>query len=242
MSAISLDVPVSPGRIDLRPGWLRPAALAIVLLGHAGAFVLVGTRVEPEQLPSVPIELSELAPAEPAPAEPTPAVAETPPDPGPPEETPVAQEEPPPPPDPVALPPEEPPTPMPQEAPRRPLAPVKPKVAKAPRPRPVAVQGTSQAAPQAPAAPSIAPAAYGVLVSAQLQRNLAYPAGVSGAGAVGVTLTIGPSGHTQSASITSSSGNGAFDAAVRQAALAVQAPPPPGGRYTAHTTIRFRQR
>jgi TonB family protein len=42
-----------------------------------------------------------------------------------------------------------------------------------------------------------------------------------------------------SQSITRSSGNGALDGAARAIMSALQTPPPPGGRFSTATSIRF---
>ncbi|MTV31586.1 TonB family protein, partial [Rhodoblastus acidophilus] len=52
-------------------------------------------------------------------------------------------------------------------------------------------------------------------------------------------FTIGPSGRVVSQAITRSSGHAALDAAARAILSAVQAPPPPGGRFSTNTIIRF---
>ena len=238
MSVIPFEPFALAPAFQLRPAWVRPLALAGVIAAHAVVFVLLGTKVEPEQLPSVPLELSDLPYSEPTP----PPVSEAEP---PPMEEVMMPDEVRPPPDPYAMPPEMPP-PVVQETPKQQPVPVKPRLPVAAKPkvvaRPASPRPATTAEAATPAAPAFSGAAYGALVSAQLQRHLAYPSSASGAGAVGVTLSIGPSGHAISVVITSSSGNAAFDAAVRQAGLAVQAPPPPGGHYIAHTTIRFRQR
>ena len=58
-------------------------------------------------------------------------------------------------------------------------------------------------------------------------------------GAVGVAFTIGPSGRVISQSITRSSGNPVLDAAARTTLSSVHTPPPPGGRFSTSTNIRF---
>jgi protein TonB len=56
---------------------------------------------------------------------------------------------------------------------------------------------------------------------------------------VGVAFTVGSSGRIVSHSITKSSGNAALDARVHAMMEAVEAPPPPGGSFRGHITIRF---
>ena len=280
----------------LMPRSFRPAAISAIIVLHGLGITFLGTHVEPELLPAVPVDWEFAAeplastaeevlevdppPAEAAPVneEPTPVVEKPPtsdpapiiaPNPEPvftPPPEPVLEQAPEPvlehlrdgsAPEPVVRQPE---TTKPADS-RQPdpaLMPPKPKanIAKAPLSKPVvkpaekkpsartyrqAAPAGQQAAGVQPAPSTISPASYGAIVASQLRSRLIYPSRASGTGAVGVTLTIGTAGRTIAVSITSSSGSSAFDAAVRQAALAVQAPPPPGGTYTARTTIRFRQ-
>ena len=83
---------------------------------------------------------------------------------------------------------------------------------------------------------------YAAFLAAEIARHKAYPevaraAGVTGA--VGVALTVGPSGRIVTHTIIRSSGNSALDHEVDAMTLAVQAPPPPGGRFQTEATIRF---
>jgi protein TonB len=85
-------------------------------------------------------------------------------------------------------------------------------------------------------------AAYGMLVSAELNRHKHYPpdalaAGVEGR--VGLIVSIGPSGAILSHAITRSSGNAAIDASVRQMVAASHPPPPPGGSFRGSVVINF---
>ncbi len=83
---------------------------------------------------------------------------------------------------------------------------------------------------------------YGALVVAELNRRKFFPAAARQAGAsgsVGVSFTLGPSGRVISQSIVRSSGNAALDDAARAILSAMQTPPPPGGRFSANTSIRF---
>ncbi len=91
-------------------------------------------------------------------------------------------------------------------------------------------------------ATSMSPAAYAGLLAAEIRRHTFYPASARAAGitgAVGVAFTIGPSGRVISQSITRSSGNPVLDAAARTTLSSVHTPPPPGGRFSTSTNIRF---
>jgi protein TonB len=77
---------------------------------------------------------------------------------------------------------------------------------------------------------------YGSLFRAALRRHQIHAAGV---GSVGVAFTVGGSGHVVSASVTNSSGQGALDAAALRMVRSSSAGPPPGGSYSASTTINF---
>jgi periplasmic protein TonB len=83
---------------------------------------------------------------------------------------------------------------------------------------------------------------YAGLLLAEVNRHRFYPSAARAEGAtggVGVAFTIGPSGRVVSQAITRSSGHAALDAAARAILSAVQAPPPPGGRFSTNTIIRF---
>jgi protein TonB len=85
-------------------------------------------------------------------------------------------------------------------------------------------------------------ASYAGLVIAELNRRKFFPAAARAAGvtgAVGVAFTIGPSGRVVSQSVTRSSGNASLDGAARAIMSAIHAPPPPGGRFSTATSIRF---
>jgi protein TonB len=91
-------------------------------------------------------------------------------------------------------------------------------------------------------ATAMSPAAYAGLLASELRRHTFYPAAARAAGVtgvVGVAFTIGPSGRVVSQSITRSSGNAALDAAARTTLSAVHTPPPPGGRFSTSTNLRF---
>jgi len=91
-------------------------------------------------------------------------------------------------------------------------------------------------------ASGVSPANFAGLVIAQLNRHKFYPAAAraSGAsGAVGVAFTIGASGRVVAQSVTRSSGSGALDSAARAIMSSIHTPPPPGGRFSTSTVIRF---
>jgi protein TonB len=91
-------------------------------------------------------------------------------------------------------------------------------------------------------ASSMSPAAYAGLLAAEIRRRTFYPAAARAAGAtgaVGVAFTVGPSGRVISQSITHSSGNPVLDAAARTTLSGIRTPPPPGGRFSTSTNIRF---
>ena len=60
-----------------------------------------------------------------------------------------------------------------------------------------------------------------------------------GAKLVGVAFTVGPSGRGISQSVTRSSGNAALDSAAHAILSAIHTPPPPGGRFSTSTNLRF---
>jgi periplasmic protein TonB len=83
---------------------------------------------------------------------------------------------------------------------------------------------------------------YAALLAAEIARHKAYPEAARAAGvtrAVGVALTVGPSGRIVAHTIIRSSGNSALDREVDAMMFAVQAPPPPGGHFQTEATIRF---
>ncbi len=91
-------------------------------------------------------------------------------------------------------------------------------------------------------ATAMSPAAYAGLLAAEIRRHTFYPAAARASGAagvVGVAFTIGPSGRLAALSITRSSGNPVLDAAARTTLRAIHTPPPPGGRFSTSTNIRF---
>ena len=85
-------------------------------------------------------------------------------------------------------------------------------------------------------------ASYAALLAAELRRHTFYPAAaraVGATGSVGVAFTVGPSGRVISQSVTRSSGNAALDSAAHAIMSAIHTPPPPGGRFSTSTNLRF---
>ena len=267
MSATAFDA-VSPPRAApaLRPPWLRPAALALILAAHAAALLVVKPEADPTtQLDSMEVGLVPLGDADedqkpqeeikPAEAPPPPAAAPQPAElTAPPPET---------------LAPEAPPLPLAKPKPVvKPKAPVKPVVEEedeepspaelrrerrkreleaqkrreAQEARQEARRGAAQGAARAS---GMSAASYAGLVVAELNRRKFFPAAAraeGATGAVGVAFTIGPSGRVVSQSITRSSGSDALDGAARAILAALHVPPPPGGRFSTATSIRFNLR
>jgi protein TonB len=251
----------------VRPFWLRPVALLLILGLHGVVFYSVKSR--PAALsPSDVVEVSlvalgdaaedqkkqaEITPAEQARPEPpppverveTPELTAPPPQVVAPDAIPVPAENVTPPP--VAPPPvekaEEKPQPKPVET--KPVAakPVqrvqKVEERKAQEARQEMKRGATQGAARVS---TLSPAAYAGLLAAEIRRRTFYPSAARAAGAtgvVGVAFTIGPSGRVVSQSITSSSGNPILDSAARTTLSSVRTPPPPGGRFSTSTNIRF---
>ncbi len=244
--------------VALRPGWLRPVAIAVVLAAHAGAFLL---RASEEVAPgSGPIEIAVVSEPEPSP-EPTPellpvdaARAETAPPPEDPAPEPRIEPEaelppeptPEPPPEPAPLaealppPPVDPPKKHPPEPPRR------ERRAEPPRPAP-SIEASARAAARAAAgeARRAAAASYAALVAGEIRSHRHYPPAARAAnitGVVVVAFTVGPGGPIASHSIVRPSGPGVLDGAVRAMMSAVRLPPPPGGLFTSSIPVRFETR
>jgi protein TonB len=251
----------------LRPVWLRPTALALIVAAHSTAFltfkpdVAAAPPLESLEVGLVPLGESdadqksqeEIAPAAPPPAE---AVAAAPPElTAPPPQT-TAPEAPPlpvakpTPPKPVAKLEDEPdPT---AERRKRELAEKRRQEREA---REEALERREAQAARAEAkrgaahgaqhGSGMSPTAYAGLVVAELNRKKFFPAAARAAGitgSVGVAFTIGPSGRVVSQSITRSSGNGALDGAAHAILSSLHTPPPPGGRFSTATSIRFNLR
>ncbi|MCW2318235.1 protein TonB [Rhodoblastus acidophilus] len=265
MSEIALEPVSASAAPRLRPFWLRPTALALILAAHAAALItLKPTLDSAPQLDSLEVglvplgdseadqkRLEEIKPAEtpePPPPPDPPAADLTPPPP----ET-VAPEAPPPP---VAK-PDDRPSPAElrrierrkreaeekreraREEARREAREQARERREAQEARQEARRGAAQGAARAS---GMSVAAYGGLVVAELNRHKFFPAAAREAGvtgAVGVAFTIGASGRVVSGSITRSSGNAALDGAARAILAAIHTPPPPGGRFSTMTSIRF---
>ena len=100
-------------------------------------------------------------------------------------------------------------------------------------------RGATQGAAASSAA---ARSSYGAIVSAAINARKFYPPAareVGASGSVGVSFSVGGSGRVASVTITRSSGNALLDNAARQAVLGVQAPPPPGGSFSASIILKF---
>ncbi|MBB4199473.1 hypothetical protein CCR94_01540 [Rhodoblastus sphagnicola] len=270
--AVSPLTEAAPARrpASLRPPWLRPAALALILAAHAAVFVVVKPDLDATPpLESMEVGLVALGDAsedqrpqdEIKPAEaPPPAEASAPP--------PAADLTAPPP---ETIAPEAPPLPV---AKPKPVVKPKPEVEPDDEPSPAELRRIEQrkheaearrrearedaqerrearearqeahrgAAHGAARASGMSVASYAGLVLAELNRRKFFPAAARAAGvtgAVGVAFTIGPSGRVVSGSITRSSGDASLDGAARAIMSALHAPPPPGGRFSTATSIRF---
>ncbi len=80
------------------------------------------------------------------------------------------------------------------------------------------------------------------MLAAEIGRHKVYPEAArerGATGAVGVRFTVGPNGRIVSHAVTRSSGDAELDAAVGAMMAAVEAPPPPGGRFVGDIFIRF---
>jgi protein TonB len=255
----------------VRPPWLRPLALLLILALHSLMFVAVKGRpsalspLDTVEVSLVPLgdaaedqkKQQEIKPAEMAAPEPPPAPQ-------------AERVEPVAPPPQIAVPEA---VPLPIEAPKpitqaKPVMPPPPAmIEKKPPPKPLARDDQRQkaredreiaerrrkaqearqelkrgAANGSAQASSMSPAAYAGLLAAEIRRRTFYPAAARAAGAtgaVGVAFTVGPSGRVISQSITHSSGNPVLDAAARTTLSGIHTPPPPGGRFSTSTNIRF---
>ena len=86
-------------------------------------------------------------------------------------------------------------------------------------------------------------ATYGAMLLSQIRAHRFYPDAAREAGHTGaavVAFTVGAGGSMASVSVVQSSGHAELDAAARQIVRSVSATPPPGGAFTASTTIVFR--
>jgi protein TonB len=256
-------------RENLRPLWLRPATLALVVSAHVSALLLFRATVEPPpSLESLQVELvpegDSVADQKPqAEVKPEQAKPQQQPAPPPAQAAPLAapppqQEAPEAPPLPIAKP--EPPKPsvqqnnqpspaQQQEIQRNKLAEQRRKDKAREERRREAQEARQEAhsgvANGARRASGMSQANFAGLVVAQLNRHKFYPAAARAAGisgSVGVAFTIGPSGRVVSQSVTRSSGNGALDSAARVILSSIHTPPPPGGRFSTRTNINFQRR
>jgi len=264
-------------QVWLRPGWLRPAALAAGLALNVAAALLIGrARVEtPQILPSIDVSLVA------TPYVPPPAAA---PEPVPPEPAPLAAPEPEitPPPAVVEPPVAEPPVAMAPPAPPPAVDPAierrkaeeaeklrqeRARELREAKKQQEVIERQAQArlearreaqekakdaakARQAAANKGVqeqrqnaqgeSRAAYGGVVVAEIQRRRPIGAARAGGatGQVGVTFTVGASGRIVSHRLDSSP-DPRLTAAVGAIMAAVHAPPPPGGSFTAHTSLNF---
>ncbi len=243
--------------LAVRPAWLRPVALGLILLMHAVLFfAFKGTPGDVLPLDSVDVTLAPLGDS----AMDQPKVEESKPEePAPPPQAAPAELAAPPP---QVVAPEAIPLPV---APPKPVVKARPRVEKPDRPTPAELREQKRKAEEAAerqrerqearekarrgAAGGVATAtggmsrnAYAGLLAAELRRHTFYPAAARAAGvtgSVGVTFTVGPSGRVISQAVTRSSGNAALDSAAHAILGAVHTPPPPGGRFSASQNLHF---
>ena len=247
----------APDRISLRPVWLRPAALACILAFHAGlllAETAQPTKLTPLDAVDVTLELEgdsvmdqakqdEVTPVEQPPptSPPTPSVQQaelTAPSPQvvSPETIPLPVEKA----KPVvkSKPEHNGPTPAELRAQNRKAQAAAELGRKAREARQAQRRGIVSGARES----EMSPGSYAGLLAAELRRRQFYPTTARAQGATGsvsVAFTVGPSGRILRQTITASSGNSALDSAARAMMSAVHTPPPPGGRFSTSTTIRF---
>ena len=244
-------------RASLRPLWLRPTTVVVVVGLHlAGVAVARGVVVPvvPSTAPILEIEQAPepvaAPPVETAAAEPLPPPPEPEPPPPPPEPEPPPPEPPPPSPPEVVEPPPEPEPvvekiePKPERRPvekKRPKKPVERKVVERPPVTAPTVEAATAAAASANARRAAA-ASYAARVAAEFARHKRYPDAARTSRIEGTALlafVIGPSGSLVSHSIVRSSGDARLDAAVHAMAAASRFPPPPEGRFASSIPVRF---
>lgn len=260
--------PFVAGQAAIRPVWLRPLALGLILALHAGLFFefkaqpQVFAPLDTVDVTLVPLgdsaaDQQKVEESQPEPpSAPSPPAVETPPELSAPPPLVVAPEA-------VPL-PAEPPRPVVKPRPEKPALqkPRRPTEAEsrqqkrdenrkfqeaAERRRKDRAREAQQEARRGAAggrakAVGMSSAAYALLLSAELRRHTFYPAAaraVGATGSVGVAFTVGPSGRVISQSVTRSSGNAALDSAAHAIMSAVHTPPPPGGRFSTSTNLRF---
>ncbi len=231
---------------DVRPVWLRPAALTVVVALHV-CTVLFSTLPRADvsaSVDSIEITIAQGAPEEPPPppeAKPEPPPPELPPE--PPIEIPPPVVEPPLPPPPEPLPPivADPPKRVVRDAPV--IAP-RPKV-QPPRPKPP--EPVTAAAPPAPeiVAPG-APEAAAQLAQARatyagkvLQEVRRHQITAIGLGSVVVSFVVDADGNPALVTIARSSGKDALDSAALRMVRAIHPGSPPDGRFEGTTIINF---
>lgn len=238
-------------RGGLRPRWLRPAALMVAIILHAGAvsFMTIPRPALVAGEDSIEVTLAQGTPdAEPEPpALPPPPPPEEPPPPPPPEEPP------PPPPPPLDPPPPPPPEP-PDEPPPPEIEPPKREVAEAPamvvkpKPKPLPPKPRPpdpQAPPPEPKAPGAdqaeadrarAQATYASKLLAEIRR---HKPSVTMTGSVVVSFAVGSGGEMTGVTVVRSSGKDALDRAAVSMVRAAHPEPPPDGHFSGTTTINF---
>jgi len=237
---------------DVRPAWLRPGALAMVVGLHVGT---VGFLTLPRADVSATVDSIEITVARGAPEEPPPPPEEKPPEPPPPEPPPEPTPEPKPPelPPPVVPPPPPPPEPEPPvvaDPPKRvardaPVIAARPKV-QPPRPKPA--DPTPAVAPPPPpqdAAPGATEAAAQLAqarltfvdkVRQEIRRHQIHAIGV---GSVVVSFIVDVDGSPGSIAVVRSSGKDVLDGAALSMVHAIRPGPPPDGRFEARMLINF---
>ncbi len=229
------------GDMPVRPGWLRPGALVVVMGLHVGAFAVLALRpmILPSTQAGVEITIAQGV-QEP---EPTPPPEPEPPPPEPPPPEPVVEPPPPEPPPPEPL-----PEPPPPEPPKRVVAtapalpppipkPVKPRPpepppAEAPPPKPVGATDARDLLTQAKAT-------YANKIA---QAARAYYVEVFATGSVRVAFTIGANGEVTDVSIVESSGRSELDRAALRTMRNIRPGPPPDGPFSGTIRIRFNER
>jgi protein TonB len=240
---------VTATRPRWRPIWLRPTVLAALVAAHGALFATL--RPAPtlsSPLDAIPVAVvalgdgaedqapqEDVAEPEPQPARSPAEPAATPPLPNVTPEAPLPPEPPAPQPAPTPV------KPRPTKSPARPVV-RKPSQNRVHRPPQEARQAAHQGAASGAAAGALSHADFAALVAAEINRRKFFPAAAREAqasGSVGVAFTIGPAGLVVNQSITRSSGNAALDGAARAILSALRTPPPPSGRFSASTSIRF---
>ena len=101
---------------------------------------------------------------------------------------------------------------------------------------------TERTETQGAASSAAARSSYGAIISAAINARKFYPPAAreeGASGSVGLAFSVGGNGRVTNATVTRSSGNALLDNAARQAVLGVQAPPPPGGSFSASISLRF---